>query len=72
MMKVALGSFLGMLAGILAVALLLPAASWAVPLLMAPPVLRMEHTVIYQALVLGGGFGAVCGAVAGLASARRP
>jgi hypothetical protein len=51
------------------VALLLPAAAWAVNALLAPPTLRIEHGVVYLSLVLGGGFGAVCGALAGNRSA---
>jgi hypothetical protein len=58
-----------MFAGALAAALLLSAAGWGVSLLVPPPVLRMEHGVIYQGLVLGAGFGAVCGALAGFARA---
>lgn len=39
----------------------------------APKVFEVEHSVVYQAVTLGAGFGAVCGALAGLASvvARR-
>jgi hypothetical protein len=45
----------------------------------APKVFEVEHYVVYLTVILGAGFGAVCGALAGLASvlarrgeARRP
>jgi hypothetical protein len=44
--------------------------------LTAPRIFEVEHSTIYLALVLGSGFGAVCGALAGLAGTlsrnRRP
>jgi hypothetical protein len=67
MARVIVGALVGMLAGSVAVALLLPVAAWAVEHLLAPPAQRVEHAVIYQCLVLGAGFGSVCGSLAGLA-----
>ena len=35
----------------------------------APRVFEVEHGVVYLTLVLGAGFGAICGALTGLAGA---
>jgi hypothetical protein len=67
MRRAVLGAVVGMLAGILAVSLLLPAAAWVVRLLLDPPML-MERWVIFVSLVLGAGFGAVCGTLAACGS----
>jgi hypothetical protein len=71
MLRAAFGAVVGLLAGVLCVAGLLPLAWWAVNALLAPPALRMEHGVIYLSLVLGAGLGAVCGALAGVAGVVR-
>jgi hypothetical protein len=67
MRRAVLGAVVGMLAGVLAVALLLPAAAWAVRLLLEPP-MHMERWVIFVSLVLGAGFGALCGTIAACGS----
>jgi hypothetical protein len=70
MWRTALGSVVGMLLGVGSTALTLYVANQVVTAYVtAPDVLRMEPSVIYQAVVLGGGFGSVCGALAGFASA---
>jgi hypothetical protein len=70
MWRTALGSVVGMLLGIASTALTLYVANQVVTAhVTAPDVLRMEPSVIYQTVVLGAGFGSVCGGLAGFASA---
>jgi hypothetical protein len=68
MIRTALLALVGMLLGIgLALGLLWltrEVLRWQT----APKVFTIEHGVIYLSLVLGAGFGALCGALAGLAS----
>jgi hypothetical protein len=56
-----------MLVGAVLAALLLVAAVPIVRQFLAPPVLAVEHWVIYLSLILGAGFGALSGALAGVA-----
>lgn len=69
MWRTTLGALIGMLLGVGAAVLILRVASAAVAQITAPDLYRMEYSVIYHSLVLGAGFGAVCGSLAGFASA---
>jgi hypothetical protein len=65
--RTALGAVLGLLAGVAAAAGLLYATRQALRWATAPKIFEMEHWVIYVGVLLGAGFGAVSGALAGLA-----
>jgi hypothetical protein len=69
MSKVIYTAILGMIAGDILAMILLGGA--VVVLRAGPnePALALEHWVIYFSLILGAGFGSVCGALAGLAGA---
>jgi hypothetical protein len=69
MLRTALGALAGTLAGLGMAVLILGVAWWVNTWRTAPRVFEMEHWAIYLSLILGAGFGAVCGALAGLASA---
>lgn len=68
---VVVGAVWGIVLGVLVVSLLLTTAAWVVRIMREHAVVEtrheMEHWVIYLGLVLGAGFGALSGAVAGLA-----
>jgi hypothetical protein len=67
MIRTTVGAALGTLAGVLAAALLLLATRQVLRWATAPKIFEMEHSVIYTGVLLGAGFGAVSGALAGLA-----
>jgi hypothetical protein len=54
---------LGTLAGLGVTVLILLAARWVLRALEPDKTFMMEHHVVYTTLVLGAGFGAVCGAI---------
>ncbi|MGL4554054.1 MAG: hypothetical protein ACRC33_23070 [Gemmataceae bacterium] len=54
---------LGAAAGLTMTVLILVAARWALRALEPDKALAVEHHVVYTTLVLGAGFGAVCGAI---------
>jgi hypothetical protein len=64
-----LGAGVGLVAGVLIAAGVLWGANQVVRWMTAPRAFQMEHWVIYLGALLGAGFGTVCGALAGLASA---
>jgi hypothetical protein len=66
--RTALGAALGVLLGVLVAAGLLLATRQVLRWATAPKIFAMEHGVIYIGVLLGAGFGAVSGALAGLAS----
>jgi hypothetical protein len=66
-MRTMVGSLVGLLAGSLLAGALLRLTVWIVRITIEPP-LAVNHGVIYLGVILGGGFGAVCGGLAGLAS----
>ncbi len=65
MLRTTLLTFAGALAGIAVVAVILCATNLVVRWMTAPKVFEIEHGVIYLTVVLGAGFGAVCGALIG-------
>lgn len=71
MWRCLLGALIGLLSGVgLAVGLLwisFQVLKWQT----APLVFQMEHGVIYQSLILGAGFGALCGTVIATATGRH-
>jgi hypothetical protein len=68
--RTALGAVVGMLLGVGSAALILYAARhFVVAHVTAPDVVAMEPSAIYVSATLGAGFGSVCGALAGFASA---
>jgi hypothetical protein len=67
MLRTTVCAFAGLLVGIAMTALVLRGTNVVVGWMTAPQVFRIEYTVIYQTVVLGAGFGAVCGALVGLA-----
>jgi hypothetical protein len=69
MIRTAVAALVGTLAGLVVAALVLRLAWSFLAWRTAPRVFEVEHGVIYLTLVLGAGFGAVCGALAGLAGA---
>jgi hypothetical protein len=69
MWRTTLGALIGMLVGIGLTVLILRVAFAVIARITAPDVYEIEYSVIYQTLTLGAGFGAVCGALAGFASA---
>jgi hypothetical protein len=69
MIRTAVGALVGTLAGLAVAALILRTAWSFLAWRTAPRLFEVEHGVIYLALVLGAGFGALCGALAGLAGA---
>jgi hypothetical protein len=78
MIRTVLGTVVGLAVGLLLALGLLRRGPDFVLWLQGPPRFALEPWVNYLVLVLGGGFGAVCGALAGLAGAvaaalrRRP
>lgn len=69
MLRTALGSVVGMLLGVGCTALILFATNQVVAWMTAPVRFEIEYGVIYLTVILGAGFGSVCGAMVGLASA---
>jgi hypothetical protein len=68
--RTALGAVVGMLLGVGSAALILYVARHVVAAYVtAPDVLAMDPSAIYVSATLGAGFGSVCGALAGFASA---
>jgi NhaP-type Na+/H+ or K+/H+ antiporter len=65
--RTALGALVGWLVGVGLTVLLLWATDRVIRQMTAPRVFEIEYRTIYLALVLGAGFGALSGAVAGLA-----
>ncbi len=66
MLRTLVSSFVGMLLGALLAAVLLR-GTVAVVRWTVEPLMAVEHWVIYVGILLGAGFGAVSGAVVGLA-----
>lgn len=69
MWRTALGALVGMLLGIGCTALLLYLTNRVIARMTAPQEFEIEYGAIYLTITLGAGFGAVCGALAGLTSA---
>jgi hypothetical protein len=67
MLRTLLASLAGMLAGIGLTAGLLRLTWTVVGWIKDPRIFEIEPSVIYQTMVLGAGFGGVCGALVGLA-----
>lgn len=59
---------LGALIGVVIAALLLLATRQILPRI-APPEAKIEPSVVYLSIILGAGFGAVCGAISRKGSA---
>jgi hypothetical protein len=64
-----LGGVAGLLAGAGLTALILRLTWSIVARIKEPVVFEIEPTVIYQSVVLGAGFGAVCGTLCGMTAA---
>ncbi len=69
MLRTTLAAIAGMLAGLAATVGVLRGAAAVLAWATAPQVFTIEHGVIYTTLVLGAGFGAVCGTLIGLGGA---
>jgi hypothetical protein len=67
MIRTTLGALGGMIAGVGVTALLLTLTRIILAWKTAPQVFEIEHGVVYLAVILGGGFGGLSGALAGLA-----
>jgi hypothetical protein len=73
MLRTLLTTIAGLLVGVAIAAALVP-LTWTVLAWTTEPLFRIEGPVIYQVVVLGAGFGSLCGAIIGLAGviARLP
>jgi hypothetical protein len=67
MRRTLLCALAGLFAGVALTSVLLRTALAVMRWVTAPKIFEMEHGVIYQGLILGAGFGAVTGALVGLA-----
>jgi hypothetical protein len=66
---VVVGALVGLGVGAAAAALLLWLTGLGLRWLYAPKIYEVEHSVYYLSIILGAGFGSLCGALAGLAHA---
>jgi hypothetical protein len=67
MLRTALAGLVGVLAGVGLTVLLLWLTHLVLDATTAPQVFRIEHGVVYTTVVLGAGFGGLCGTLVGLA-----
>jgi hypothetical protein len=77
MWRAVLGAGVGMLVGIGLTVLILRISWGIIARMTAPKVFEIEYSAIYLMVVLGAGFGALCGTLAGTTAAlvrewRRP
>ncbi len=70
MRRTAIGIFCGLILGVALAAGLLAGTNAVLAWMTAPKRFAIEHTVVYQGVILGAGFGALAGALVGLARGR--
>jgi hypothetical protein len=69
MLRTALSAATGVLVGVGLAVLTLCVTSGVLARMTAPKTFEVEHWVVYLSVVLGAGFGGLCGALAGVVGA---
>lgn len=69
MVRTAFSALVGWLIGLGLTIVILWGAERAIRQMTAPKIFEIEYSVIYLTLVIGSGFGGLCGALAGLVGA---